>query len=211
MTQHQPDPLHELFKYAAAMWHGRAAFDQRLDELVGGYPSAGEGSPGNAALGGPTAAAVVADMSPCRACEKAKRTCPPAHKVKPADKAKTAWERHIAQSLEEAGKAWAVYAAVANERLGVAMVKDPGCDLCAKVPCENPKCRCAAIDNRHWCPVFGSVEVVEKGARGAITKRIYKLCVSCHDFQRPRCAGRLPSHDEVLDHVEGRKRRWKAS
>jgi len=193
------DPLRQLAELTTAMHHGRDAFEHRLDELGGGFPSAGQGSPGNAANGGPTLAAVIAAVDD--------------HRTDIADIERKGWERDQRKALEHVGAMWARYQRIVNVRMGVAMMTDPGCDLCAKVPCGDPKCRCSALDGRHYCETFATVTVVEPSKRKGQpdTERKVKLCVSCHDFNRERCAGRLPTHDEVLDHVEGRKRRWKSA
>lgn len=192
------DPLKLLAEIASAMHHGRAAWDQRIDELGGGYPSQGEGSPGNASLGGPTAAAVIAIVDD-------KRT-------DVADIERKAWERDLRKALEHAGAMWARYQRIVTPRMGVDMAKDPGCDLCSQIT-EGHCDRCTAYGKAHWCAARYTVEVPEPAKRKGQpdTVRKVRLCSSCYSFQRPDQAGRLPDHGDVLDHAEGRRRRWKAS
>ncbi len=201
-----PDPLRALAELSAAMHHGRDAFEQRLDELAGGYPTASEGVSGEyqGRGGGPTLAAIVGALDDKRSDV--------------GDLERKAWERDLHKALENAGAMWARYQRIVNVRLGVEKVKDPGCDLCARVPCGGTMCprhkgsgpyRCETID-AHWCPVYASIEVTEDGPRGTSITRKVALCSSCYEFQRADRAGRLPSHDEVLDHAEGRRRRWRA-
>jgi hypothetical protein len=202
-----PDPERALAEIATALHLGSGAFRQRLDELAGGYPSAGEGAPGNAANGGPTLAAVIANLDE--------------HRTDVADVERAAYERDLRKALEHAAAMWARYQRVTNTRLGVDKITDPGCELCAKVPCGGSLCdkpkgtssyRCETVD-AHWCPVYATVELREESRRKGQPDSLRKvaLCSSCFEFNRPSRAGRLPTHDEVLDHVQGRRRRWRAS
>lgn len=204
MSDPRIDPLRSLAELTSAMFHGRDGFEHRLGEMGGGYPSSGGGGNGSASGGGPTLAAVIAAVDERR------------DDVARAEW--SAWERDLRKALEHAGAMWARYQRIVNVRMGVEKLKDPGCELCAKVPCGGTMCsrkgdgpyRCETID-AHWCPVYASVEIVEDGPRGTTIARKVALCSSCYEFQRPDRAGRLPDHGEVLDHAEGRRRRWKAS
>src|SRR5687768_5988583 len=89
------DPLALLAELAAAMHHGRAAFEQRLDEMGGGYPSAGEGAPGNADNGGPTAAMALTHIRG-GVLDKDGKVVEP--KKDPAEIERKAYERHIAKA-----------------------------------------------------------------------------------------------------------------
>lgn len=195
--------LTDLATGAAALLDGNPAWVQRLGELRGGFPNHGDGGHGGTG-DGPTLAAVIASVDE--------------HRTDVADTLRTEFERHIALAAAEVEAALRVYDRVVQRRLGVAKIEDPGCELCAKVPCGGTMCkpvkggitRCEAIDARHFCAKFASVPVITPGRKGkpdTVTR--VTLCSSCYDFQRPDAAGRLPTHDEVLDHVEGRRRRWK--
>ena len=203
-----PDPLRTVAELTHAMLVGRPAFEQRLSELAGGYPSQGEGAPGNAANGGPTQSLALTHVHGGRVDAKG-RALPAAVDV--ADMERAAFERDLRKALEHAGAMWARYQRITNTRLGVEKLTDPGCELCAKVPCGCD--RCNALTGPHWCAARYTIDhTVEPKRKGQLpTTRPMKLCGSCYSFQRPDQAGRLPSHDDVLDHVEGRRRRWKAS
>jgi hypothetical protein len=77
---------------------------------------------------------------------------------------------------------------------------DVGCELCARVP-------------EHRCPVYGVVEVVteSKAKRTEPQRHTLRLCEWCYTFNWPSRAGRLPVHEEVVAHSEGRKVRWTAA
>lgn len=194
--RHEADQLEALARIATAMHHGRAIFDTRLDEIGGGYPSAGGGNHGNAANGGPTLAAVIANVDEGRA------------DVAASERAE--WDRNLRKALEHAAALWAQYQRLGQVRNAAPKLVDPGCELCAQVPCGDPKCRCAAIDGRHYCPTRYTVERVVVSKRKGVADKVEPIgvCSSCYEFQRADRAGRLPSHDEVLDHVEGRRRRY---
>lgn len=193
------DPERALAEIATALHLGSGAFHARLDELGAGYPSAGGGGTGNAAGGGPTLAAVIARLDERRPDVAAQE--------------RAAWERDLHKALEHAGALWARYQRITHTRLGVEKLTDPGCELCAKIPCGCD--RCSALSAPHWCAARYTVdheEPAKPGRKGqAPTKRKLALCSSCYAFQRPDRFGRLPDHGEVLDHAEGRRRRRRAS
>ncbi|MCA1572723.1 MAG: hypothetical protein LC798_20995 [Chloroflexi bacterium] len=205
----EADRLDALARITAAMLHGRAIREQRLDELGGGYPTAGGNGTGNADNGGPTAANALARIRGGRLDEHGN---PLPVAVDVAHTERVAWERDLRKALEHAAALWAQHLRLGQLRDGAPKLTDPGCELCAQVPCDNPKCRCSAIDGRHYCPTRYTVEVVDEpkpNRKGtAPTVRLVGVCSSCYEFQRADRAGRLPDHGEVLDHVEGRRRRY---
>jgi hypothetical protein len=200
------DKLTELALLAATLHDGDPAFRQRLGEMSGGFPSQGDGGHGgSASSGGPTLAAVIAKIDDRRSDV--------------ADLERSTYERHIGRALTELQAALRVYDRIVQRRIGVSKLEDPGCELCAKVPCGGTLCkvskdgtyRCELMaDARHWCAKYASVPVITAGRKGQpdVVTRVV-LCSSCYEFNRPDAAARLPTHDEVLDHVEGRRRRWK--
>lgn len=99
------DPVKTLAELATAMYHGRAAFEQRSGELAAGYPG---GRGGNGDSDGPDRW-----LQPNQVAER--------------------WERHMRQALEDAYRAWKVYEQVSTPRVGATKLADPGCDLCAQV------------------------------------------------------------------------------
>jgi hypothetical protein len=198
-TEH--DKLAALAQIAAAMHHGRPAFEQRLDEMAGGYPSKGDGGSGSSEDGGPVVAAVIAAVDD--------------HRVDVAQLEQAEWERALRRALDAAAVVWEMYKRVAHPRPGVPRMTDPGCELCAKVPDDCERCTKSGV-NQHWCPTYCTVEIPippkRKGAEPLV--RRVRVCISCYKFQRPEHeggAGRLPDHSEVIDHAEGRRRRRKAS
>lgn len=197
MSRQDVDKLQALAELSAAMYHGRDGFEERLGEIAGGFPGGGGG--GGASELDSVEAAVDARVY--------------GGQVDVAEAERAAWERDLRKSLDHALSAWERYKRIVQPRLGVARLTDPGCELCATVPCEDPRCRCSAIDVRHWCATRYTVDIETPAKRNGDrpTVRRLRLCSSCYAFQRPDRAGRLPSHDEVLDHVEGRQRRWKAA
>lgn len=204
------DPLRSLAEMSAAMHHGRDAFDQRLDELGGGYPSAGgSGATRTASEGGPTAAQAMTHI-PGGVLDKQGRPVPVRSDV--AELERKAWERELHKALEHASAMWARYQRIVNVRLGVEKLTDPGCELCAQVT-EGHCDRCNALTAPHWCAARYTIDHTEPAKRKGQTPTTRKLalCSSCYSFQRPDQAGRLPDHGDVLDHAEGRRRRWKAS
>lgn len=111
------------------------------------------------------------------------------------------WQGDFDKRLEKAWRAaeelWQEYKRVGHPKRGAGPMKDPGCELCAKVP-------------EHWCPTYATTEVVTVGKKGAPDNvRRVPLCVWCYEFQRPDRAGRLPAEVEVVAHSEGRRVRWK--
>lgn len=107
------------------------------------------------------------------------------------------WKRAIKRSLDEACRALDQYRRLVQPREGIEKLADPGCELCAKVPA-------------HWCPVYGSRIIMTEptAKRGRPTYRTLLLCQWCFQFTWPSRAGRLPEHDEVAAHAEGRRVRW---
>lgn len=174
------DKLRTLAELSAAMHHGRDAFSQRVSEMGGYYPSKGEGA-GTSHLTQPEAATEA-----LRAGQRDVAT------IEMDD-----WERELQRAVDAACRAWDRYRRVVQPKGGVEKLAEPGCELCAKVPA-------------HWRPVFGSLVIMTEptSKKGRPTYRTLLLCQWCFQFTWPSRAGRLPVHDEVVAHAEGRRVRW---
>ena len=186
--------LNELVSIVNGIRWGMPGYDQRLVELGAGFPGGSGGGGSKGTVGRPVEAQVIANVDE--------------HRTDPAIEAQSEFDKRLEVALREAERLWAEYTKIAQPRMGSAMVTKPGCELCAVVPCGCD--RCNAQDHRHHCDALYTVERETPKRKGQpVTKRKIALCSSCYEFQRPDRANRLPSHDEVLDHVEGRRRRWK--
>lgn len=189
--------LKELVSIVNGVYFGMPGYDQRLSEMCSGFSSRGDGGGAKGNVSRPVEQQVIANMDE--------------HRRDPAAEAQTDFDRRLSGALREAEALWEEYKRVAQPKLGVSKVTDPGCDLCSAIPCGCERCK--ALDSPHWCATRYTVERKEEpkpNRRGQQPKvHRFKLCSSCYEFQRDDRAGRLPTHDEVLDHAEGRRRRWK--
>lgn len=172
-AQSRDERLNELVSIVNGIRWGMPGYDARLVELGSGFPggSGGGGSKGSHA--DPTQRQVEAIIDDGR--------------TDPAAKVAKDFERRLEAALHAAEDLWSEYKRVTQPRVGVSKLKDPGCELCAKVA-------------EHWCPTFGSLDV---GAKP--NQRRAKLCSWCYRFAVPSGQGRLPTDDEVLAHAEGRR------
>jgi hypothetical protein len=187
--------LNELVAIVNGIRWGMPGYDARLVEITGGFPAGGSGGGSKGTVSRPVEAQVIAAMDE--------------HRTDPGAEAQADFDKRLEVALREAERLWDEYTKIAQPRMGSSMVAKPGCELCALVPCGCD--RCNAQDHRHHCDALYTVEqdmpAKRKGQQP--TKRKVAVCSSCYEFQRADRAGRLPTHDEVLDHVEGRRRRWK--
>jgi hypothetical protein len=174
------DPVRALAEITAALSLGRPALEARIGQLGGGYTSAGGGG-GSGELT-PTEAGAESAMS--GAPDTAKRELDD-------------WKRAIGRSLDEACRALEQYRRLVQPRDGIEKMADPGCELCAKVPA-------------HWCPIYGARIIMTEptSKKGRPTYHTLLLCQWCFQFTWPSRAGRLPEHDEVIAHAEGRRVGW---
>ena len=166
--------LNELVSIVNGIRWGMPGYDARLVEMSAGFPG---GSGGGGATKGSHSDPVERQVE---AILDDKRT-------DPAAKAQKDFERHLAQTLRAAEELWAVYKRVNAPQMGIGRMKDPGCELCAKVA-------------DHWCATFSTLEVGTKP-----NQRKAKLCAWCYRFAVPSGQGRLPNEDEVLAHAQGRR------
>lgn len=188
----EEDKLGTLAELMAAMHHGRPALERRLAELAGGYSTAGGSGSGEPKQENAEEAGVKLTRTEAgaqSAMEGQQDT---------AKREREAWERELDRTLREAARVWERYRRLVQPRDGVEKLADPGCELCAKV-------------EGHWCPVYGAkailIEPVSKKGRAKV--RVVTLCQWCLQFTWPSRAGRLPQHEEVVAHAEGRKVRWR--
>ena len=188
--------LNELVSIVNGIRWGMPGYDARLVELSAGFPG-GSGGGGSKGWHKSTVENQVEAI-----LDKGRKD--------PAEEAQREFERHLEQTLERAEKLWDTYKRIALARKGVEKVADPGCELCAQVPDNCERCVRSDIAD-HWCPTYATVErtIVSKRKGQPDTVVRIRVCSNCYEFARPDRADRLPTHDEVLDHVEGRRRRWK--
>lgn len=188
--------LRDILSTAAGICYGMDAYDERLVQFGSGFPAGSGGGGSKGTVSRPVEAQVIATVDE--------------HRSDPAMTLGTEFDKRLEAANRAMDALWDVYAKVATPKMGVAKVSDPGCELCAQVPDNCERCVRSGMDD-HWCPTFATVErtivAKRKGQPDAVVKT--RLCSPCYEFARPDRAGRLPSHDEVLDHVEGRRRRWK--
>lgn len=203
----EPDKLEALAAVATALHDGRHAFEERLNELGGGYPGGGsrggDESPADdhepvAAPSGLMRCKVDREEWPCTAARLSKMAEARRQQEDVAARERREFERELEASLGAAARAWARYKRVVEPRAGVVKLTDPGCDLCTKVP-------------GHWCPVYGvRVILTEPKSRGAKAKtEAVRLCDWCFRCTWESRMGRLPTTDEVVAHSEGRRVNWR--
>ena len=207
--------LNELVSIVNGIRWGMPGYDARLVEMSAGFPGGSGGGGSKGSVSRPIEAQLGLNTKPPKSGEKED---PRWGLNDPAAEAQREFERHLEATLERAEQLWDTYKRMSVSRVGVEKITDPGCELCAQVPCGGTMCarkgegpyRCQGVDD-HWCPTFATVErtIVSKRKGQPDTVVKVRVCSSCYEFQRPDRANRLPTHDEVLDHVEGRRRRWK--
>lgn len=176
--------LNELVAIVMGVRFGMPGYDQRLVEMCSGFPAGSGGSGSKGTVGRPVEAQVIANVDE--------------HRRDPAQDALSDFDRKLEATLREAERLWDEYKRVAQPRMGVSKVVDPGCELCAKVP-------------EHYCATSYTIDIEEpaKNKRAKATVHKMRLCSWCYQFQRPDRAGRLPNEGEVHAHAEGRRVRWK--
>ncbi len=194
MTRDQKPTTADLARLATLMHAGAPALEHRLDEMGGGFPSAGDGGRGNSAEGGPTATQALAHLHGGRTDDDG-RALPGTTDV--AVKERAEWERDLLRAIVAAEALWDRYVRLVQPRRGLVEMAEPTCELCDQVP-------------DHSCTRYASVEVVTpaRSKREKDTVRRLVLCSWCYQWQRPDRAGRLPNTGEVTAHAEGRRVRW---
>ena len=194
-AQSRDERLRDILATTVGICYGMGGYDERLVSFGSGFPGGSGGGGSKGTVSRPVEAQVIATVDE--------------HRADPAKEAQAEFDKRLEAAQRALNALWESYAKVATPRLGSSKIVDPGCELCAVVPCGCD--RCSAQDHRHYCDVAYTVEheipAKRKGQPPSVRK--YRLCSNCYEFQRSDRAGRLPSHDEVLDHVEGRRRRWK--
>lgn len=179
----EADKLAALAQLTTALHHGRPAFERRLGELKAGYRSRGEGGGG---AGG-------SELTPAEAGAESRME----GQTDTAEQVEAEYLRELTSSFDAACRAYERWKRVVQPREGVAKLTEPGCELCAQVP-------------DHWCPVFGFRVVMSEPEtrRDRSTFRTLWLCEWCFTRTWPSRMGRLPTHDEVVAHAEGRRVFW---
>lgn len=176
--------LHEVCVLASAVWWGMPGWRARVQEMSdGGLPSGGDGSMG----------ASGADPVSSQLDERGRR------RMDPAERERRDLERAAEACQRAMSVLWNTYARTASTRVPPARMEDPGCEMCAMVP-------------DHWCPTYVTIETPVNRKGRPLTKKM-RLCFWCYRRQRPSEQGgwgRLPSHDEVQAHAEGRRVRRSA-
>ena len=187
--------LNELVAIVNGIRFGMVGYDQRLAEMCAGFPAGSGGGGSKGGVGRPVEAQVIATIDE--------------HRRDPAEDVSGDFDKRLSAALREAEALWAEYTRVTHRRMGVTRVSDPGCELCAQVPDNCERCVRSGVAD-HWCPTYATKEIPVPGRRGQPdTTRKVRLCSSCYEFAREDRANRLPDHAEVIDHAEGRRRRWK--
>lgn len=163
---------------------GMPCYDARLVEMAAGFPAGGSGGGSKGDHADPTCdqAAAIIDK----------------HRRDPAKEARRRFDQRLEAAERVFGDLLHEYSEVTHVRMGKTKTEDPGCELCNQVP-------------DHWCMTYATVKVTSKPKRKGEEPivRPVRLCSWCYSHQRPDRAGRMPSHDEVLLHAQGRRVHWK--
>lgn len=186
IEQRRAQLLNELVSIVNGIKWGMPGYDERLAQMTAGFPAMSGGGGSKGTVSRPVEARLgLTNDGPTWGLDD------------PAATWTADFEKRLERTLREAEKLWDEYKRVAHPKRGAGPTKDPGCELCAKVP-------------EHWCPTYSTIEITVVGRKGAKpTVRRMPLCLWCYEFQRSDRAGRMPTDQEVQAHSEGRRVRWK--